>query len=43
MRLGIDAERERIVGFFWIGHAARPELAKPRRRKALEQVFRQLP
>jgi nitroreductase len=41
--LGIDAEHERIVGFFWIGHSARPDLAKPQRRKALAQVFRQLP
>lgn len=41
--LGIDAERERIVGFFWIGYAERPELEKPRRRQPLEQVVRRLP
>lgn len=41
--LGVDAERERIVGFFWIGFAARPELDKPRRRKSLEQVVFRLP
>lgn len=41
--LGLDPERERIVGFFWIGYPARPELEKPRRRKALEQVVRRLP
>ncbi|HTV23138.1 MAG TPA: nitroreductase [Polyangiaceae bacterium] len=41
--LGIDAEKERIVGFFWIGIAARPELEKPRRRKPLAQVVRRLP
>lgn len=41
--LDIDAEQERIVGFFWIGHAARVDLGKPQRRKTLAQVFRQLP
>lgn len=41
--LGIDPERERIVGFFWIGLAARPQLEKPSRRKTLEQVSRHLP
>lgn len=41
--LGIDAEREQIVGFFWVGVAARPELQKPRRRKSLDQVVRRLP
>jgi nitroreductase len=40
--LGIDAERERIVGFFWIGYAERPELEKPR-RQPLAQVVRRLP
>jgi nitroreductase len=41
--LGIDPERERIVGFFWAGLAAQPEPSKPRRRKSIEHVLRVLP
>ena len=41
--LGIDADRERIVGFFWIGYAEQPELEKPRRRQPLAQIVRRLP
>jgi nitroreductase len=41
--LAIDAEKERVVGFFWAGLAALPEPVKPRRRKPIEQVLRVLP
>ena len=40
--LGVDATREAIVGFLWVGYAAH-ELPKPRRRKSLDEVLRVVP
>jgi nitroreductase len=41
--LDIEPAREAIVAVLWIGYAAREDAPKARRRKALEQVLRQLP
>jgi nitroreductase len=41
--LGIDPERELIVGFLWAGHALRADLPKPRRRRSLAEVLRTVP
>lgn len=41
--LGIDRDQELIVGFLWVGHAARPELPKPRRRRSVADVLRTVP
>jgi nitroreductase len=41
--LGIDHERERIVGFVWLGYPARSEPAKARRKKSWGEVVRALP
>jgi len=40
--LGIDAGRQEILGFLWVGYAAR-DLPKPRRRRALDDVLRSVP
>jgi nitroreductase len=42
-RLGIDPTREEIVGFLWVGYAARTDVAKPRRRRPLDQILRSVP
>jgi nitroreductase len=42
-RLGIDPAREEIVGFLWVGYAARNDVPKPRRRRPLEQILRSIP
>jgi len=42
-RLGIDPVQEEIVGFLWVGYAARNDVAKPRRRRPLEQILRSVP
>ncbi|HTV20998.1 MAG TPA: nitroreductase [Polyangiaceae bacterium] len=41
--LGIDAEKETIVGFFWAGRALRADVPKPRRRRSLDDVLRSVP
>jgi nitroreductase len=41
--LGVDAASEEIVGFLWAGHALRPDLPKPRRRRPLSEVLRSVP
>jgi nitroreductase len=41
--LGIDPGREEIVGFVWVGYAAKPDIPKPRRRRALSDVLRRVP
>ncbi len=41
--LGIDALQEEVVGFLWAGHAAKLDLPKPRRRRALDEVLRSVP
>ncbi len=40
--LGIDVEVEEIVGFVWVGMAAKPA-TKTRRRKGVSDVLRRLP
>jgi nitroreductase len=40
--LGIDAARERIVGFVWIGYPALENPPKSRRRKSLADIYRQI-
>ena len=42
-RLGIDPAHEEIVGFFWVGYAARADVPKPRRRRAIDEVLRSVP
>ena len=42
-RLGVSPAEQTIVGFLWIGHDARPDAPKPRRRRSLDQVFRSVP
>jgi nitroreductase len=42
-RLGIDPAREDIVGFLWVGYAARNDVPKPRRRRPLDQILRSVP
>jgi nitroreductase len=41
--LGIDPAEQEIVGFLWVGHAARRDLPKPRRRRSVDQVLRSIP
>jgi nitroreductase len=41
--LGVDAQREEIVGFLWAGRAARLDVPKPRRRRELTEVLRSVP
>lgn len=41
--LGIDPERERIVGFLWLGYPEREAAPKARRKKCLADVLRTLP
>ena len=41
--LGIDAQREEIVGFLWAGRAAHLDIPKPRRRRDLAEVLRSVP
>jgi hypothetical protein len=41
--LGVDPASESIVGFLWAGHAAKIDLPKPRRRRALAEVLRSVP
>ncbi|MEY4550649.1 MAG: hypothetical protein RL685_6844 [Pseudomonadota bacterium] len=41
--LGVEPAEQSIVGFVWVGYDARPEAPKPRRRRALDQVFRSVP
>jgi nitroreductase len=38
--LGIDSERERIVGYFWYG---RPKVVGEQRRRAVEEIVASLP
>ncbi|MFW5967202.1 MAG: nitroreductase family protein [Persicimonas sp.] len=38
--LGIDSEREEIIGFVWVGHSSRELIETPRR--PLEEVYREL-
>lgn len=40
--LGVDAAREDIIGFLWIGYAAN-EGPKPRRRRSIDEVLRTVP
>lgn len=42
-QLGLAPERERIVGFFWAGLAARARVPIPRRRKGVAELVRRLP
>lgn len=42
-QLAIDSERQRIVGFIWIGYPVRGEAPLAPRRKGLDQVLRTLP
>lgn len=39
--LGIDADREEIVGFVWVGHSSQENFETPRR--PLDEVYRELP
>ena len=39
--LGIDADREEIIGFVWVGHSSRDLIDTP--RQPLEEVYRELP
>ncbi len=39
--LGIDAERDEIVGFIWVGHSSCELVETP--RQPLEEVYRELP
>jgi len=41
--LGIDPALEQIVGFVWVGYAARDDVPKPRRRRTLSDVLRSVP
>ena len=41
--LGVDPAEQTIVGFLWVGHDARAEAPKPRRRRGLDQVLRSVP
>lgn len=41
--LGVEPDREDIVGFLWAGHAARLDLPKPRRRRSVAEVLRAVP
>jgi nitroreductase len=42
-RLGVDPTAEEIVGFLWVGYAARSDVPKPRRRRSLADVLRSVP
>jgi nitroreductase len=41
--LGVDPQREEIVGFLWAGRAARLDVPKPRRRRELAEILRSVP
>ena len=41
--LGVDPEKDEIVGFLWAGHAAHRDLPTPRRRRSLAEVLRSVP
>jgi nitroreductase len=41
--LGVDPQKEEIVGFLWAGQALRAGLPKPRRRQSLADVLRSVP
>jgi hypothetical protein len=41
--LRIDPALEQMVGFVWVGYAARDDVPKPRRRRTLSDVLRSVP
>ena len=41
--LQIDSDRERIVGFLWLGYPMKAHARKPRRKRPLHEVLRVLP
>lgn len=40
---GLDQTVDRIIGFVWVGHSAESAPTRPRRRRALSEILRQLP